>query len=504
MRDPARELPDRLHLLRLPQLLLQRPPLRHVFGERLEAFDAAPPVGPAHRPPRQPHQDAPPVATLPHHLHAFHGVRAVELREDALPLRRVGVHVTRQVRGQQLLLRVVAQHPDERRIDREQPPVERGAVDPVGRVLHEGAAALLRPPQRLLEAAALGDVVRHPDHARHLAVRLPDRGVPDVEYHPVDLDHRGERVPGERAAHVRLGLRHVGVQLGDRPPDELGRPHTERVEPLPFDHREHGVAVQREQHQRRTGDHGTQPRLVLPQRALLTPPLGDVARVHDQLGGARVGQAGLADGLEQPPRAVVRPEPELRGLGTPGTVDGARQRLRDGGDVVRVDEVEGIALQQVAGLVAEHALDRRAGVAEHAVFPNDRHDVRRVLDEGAEVLLALAQRRFSARAIDGGGKHVRHRLEEVGVVDRELAAPCRMNAQHAEGPLLPMHHDAEAGGDAVLRQQRGAPEPRIAREVLHHHRPGRAQHVARVRVGVRRYHRATDAPLAPPHARAQQ
>src|SRR5206468_13094354 len=65
--------------------------------------------------------------------------------------------------------------------------------------------------------------------------------------------------------------------------------------------------------------------------------------------------------------------------------------------------------QQVAGLVAEHALDRRAGVAEHAVFPNDRHDVRRVLDEGAEVLLALAQRRFSARAIDGGGKHVRSR-----------------------------------------------------------------------------------------------
>src|SRR2546425_5192039 len=43
----------------------------------------------------------------------------------------------------------------------------------------------LRPPQRLLEAAALGDVVRHPDHARHLAVRLPDRGVPDVEHHPV-------------------------------------------------------------------------------------------------------------------------------------------------------------------------------------------------------------------------------------------------------------------------------------------------------------------------------
>src|SRR5437870_13842393 len=89
-------------------------------------------------------------------------------------------------------------------------------------------------------------------------------------------------------------------------------------------------------------------------RSLLTPPLGDVARVHDQLGGARVGQAGLADGLEQPPRAVVRPEPELRSLGTPGTVDGARQRLRDGRDVVRVDEVEGIALQQVAGLVAEH------------------------------------------------------------------------------------------------------------------------------------------------------
>src|SRR5256885_7301435 len=53
--------------------------------------------------------------------------------------------------------------------------------------------------------------------------------------------------------------------------------------------------------------------------------------------------------------------------------------------------------------------------------------------EGAEVLLALAQRRFSARAIDGGGEHVRHRLEEVRVVDRELATDrksTRLNSSH--------------------------------------------------------------------------
>src|SRR5439155_1412210 len=47
VREPARELADRLHFLRLAQLLLQRPPLRDVLGDRLEALDPA--VGAPHR-----------------------------------------------------------------------------------------------------------------------------------------------------------------------------------------------------------------------------------------------------------------------------------------------------------------------------------------------------------------------------------------------------------------------------------------------------------------------
>src|SRR2546430_1112327 len=91
-------------------------------------------------------------------------------------------------------------------------------------------------------------------------------------------------------------------------------------------------------------------------------------------------------------RAAKRPEPELRGVGDPGVADRARQGLGDDRNVVRMHIVERVALEQLPRCVSEHALHGRAGVAEHAVLAHDRDDVRRVLDERAEVLLAPSQR----------------------------------------------------------------------------------------------------------------
>ena len=65
--NATRELADRLELLRLPQLLFQRPPLGHVLRDGLEAFNRA--VGATNCPPGEPHQDGLAVAPFPRHLH---------------------------------------------------------------------------------------------------------------------------------------------------------------------------------------------------------------------------------------------------------------------------------------------------------------------------------------------------------------------------------------------------------------------------------------------------
>ena len=113
--------------------------------------------------------------------------------------------------------------------------------------------------------------------------------------------------------------------------------------------------IEREQHERCAGDDRPQPLLVLAQRPLLASPLGDVPSVDDQLGSVPRTDARLAYRLEQPPDAVPRPEPELRGLGDPGVVYRARQRLRHHRNVVRVDVVERVALEQLPRRVPQHA-----------------------------------------------------------------------------------------------------------------------------------------------------
>jgi len=74
---------------------------------------------------------------------------------------------------------------------------------------------------------------------------------------------------------------------------------------------------------------------------------------------------------------------------------GPRQRRRTEGQplvaVVRVEQIEGVGGLPLLRPVAEHAGDRRAGVADGPVGRDDRDHVRRVLHQGAEALLAAAR-----------------------------------------------------------------------------------------------------------------
>ncbi len=267
-------------------------------------------------------------------------------------------------------------------------------------------------------------------------------------------------------------------QFERRAADEQGRPHPYGVEPAPLDHCEDRVTVEREQHERRAGDDRPQPLLVLAQRPLLASPFGNVPSVDDQLGSVPRAHPRLAYRLEHPPDAIPRPKPELRGLGDPGMVYRARQRLRDHRNVVRVDVVERVALEQIPGRVPQHAFHRRAGVAEHAVLAHD--------------------------AIDPGGQDVRHSLEEMRVVDRELAGLRRVHPQDSEGAALAVHEDAQARDHALRRQQRRAAESSVRGQVLYHHRARRAEHKARMRVRIGRRHSSPDGAVTPTHPGAQQ
>ena len=184
--DAAGELADRLHLLGLAQLLLERAPLRHVLRDGLEAVDRA--SGAPHRAARESHQDFFPVPAPPCDLHAFDHVCALEAREDPLALVRVRVDVDGEVDGQQLLLGLVAEHPHERGVYGEEPPVDAGPVDRVGGVLHQSAVALLRAAQRDFRPAPLGDVGPDADHAGHPSIHVADRRVPRLEHDAEDLD----------------------------------------------------------------------------------------------------------------------------------------------------------------------------------------------------------------------------------------------------------------------------------------------------------------------------
>src|SRR5437588_952286 len=90
------------------------------------------------------------VLPLPLRFDALYARRVPEPLDQGVSRVWMRVHVAREIEGQHFGLGVVAEHRDERRVDLEEPAVEAGAVDAVGRIVHQGAVFRARPTSRLL------------------------------------------------------------------------------------------------------------------------------------------------------------------------------------------------------------------------------------------------------------------------------------------------------------------------------------------------------------------
>ena len=77
-----------------------------------------------------------------------------------------------------------------------------------------------------------------------------------------------------------------------------------------------------------------------------------------------------------------------------GVIRHPLEDLTAGGHVLRVDAIQRAAADDLLRIVAQDVLDRRTLVLVHPAKIHDRRDIRGVLDEPPEVLLALLQRSF--------------------------------------------------------------------------------------------------------------
>ena len=135
-------------------------------------------------------------------------------------------------------------------------------------------------------------------------------------------------------------------------------------------------------------------------RALMTMPPN--RRMVQQVG---------ADRFEVAPGAVLVPAAEVQHR-LPGRVGGAGgERRRHPRDVFRVDQVEHTGPGEHIGRVTEHPFEGRAVPEDQAIWPEDRHHVGAVLHQGAEAILALAERRFDLLP----GRDVAGNDDQVGV-----------------------------------------------------------------------------------------
>ena len=237
--------------------------------------------------------------------------------------------------------------------------------------------ALQDPARHALGLAGVGDVF---EQDRELVAAEPGDGVagPDARLEAL-AERDQELVADEVAEAVVDGLEAVQVQEHDGDAELVAARPRQRV--LDAVHEEDAV--------RQAGQ-----RIVerLPRELLLERlALGDVARVDDDpADGGMVEQVG-ADRLQVAPGAVAVEAAEVDG-GLGGRVGGAdgeggghAGRVLGVGEVVEAGAVQGVRR------VAEDALDGRAVPEDDAVRPEDGHQVRAVLDERAEPILALAQ-----------------------------------------------------------------------------------------------------------------
>jgi hypothetical protein len=172
--------------------------------------------------------------------------------------------------------------------------------------------------------------------------------------------------------------------------------------------------------------------------------VGDVAGVQHQPAHVGVLEQVGGHGLGVQPGAVAVADPP--GLG--GRHPRPQGRLgHEPGDplaVVGVDQGEGVAVDQLARVVAEHPADRLAVVADGPVGVDDADHVRGVLDQRAEPLLAGPQGLLGRLALVHLGGQGRVGAGEV------LADP--LAQRQRQGQPDHQHHGAQAD-----QQPLGAP-----------------------------------------------
>ena len=121
---------------------------------------------------------------------------------------------------------------------------------------------------------------------------------------------------------------------------------------------------------------------------LLRPlPLGDVAEVADHAADGRVGQQVGDGALQPPPGAVLVPDAVVHAPAGTGLPPEFVEQATDPLPVVRVDQLECRAADEVLGGVAQGVRDGRAGVPHDPVSGDDGDDVPALLDQGTEPLL---------------------------------------------------------------------------------------------------------------------
>ena len=173
MRDAASELADRLHLLRLAELLLESAPLAHILGDDFVTLHAA--ILEAHRAAVETHRDRLGILAPPHCL-AFDGPGSgVHLREIAGARGRLFEDVAIEIAARQLRLRLISQHVDERWIHRQEGALGSRAEDTEGGLLDQHAIGSVGAARCFFRAPTLGDVRRHTHDAGDAAIALAHR-----------------------------------------------------------------------------------------------------------------------------------------------------------------------------------------------------------------------------------------------------------------------------------------------------------------------------------------
>ncbi len=405
---------------------------------------------------------------------------------------------------EQLGLAVEPQHLHQRRVDREEGPFRRRTINAERGLLHQFAAGGIRAPRRLFRPAPFCDVRCHADDARDAVVTLPHRRELRFELEPEQLDAGGDRFARQCLAHAVDGVRDVPQELEERFAEQHTRPHTQRVQALPLDEREHALGIEGKQDHRRAGDDGPQALLAGLKDLLLADALRDVTGVDDHAVRIRLVESCLTDRLQDAPRAVRVPEAERRCLRRARLLNRIGERFHDRREIVGMHELERVASEELVGTVAQQPLHGRAHIPEYPVIAKNGDDVGRVFRQGSEVLFAPAQRLFHPRALERGREYVGERLDEQYVGTAELPRLRAVRTQHTPGTLTALHDHADAADDAVLLEVWRCAEADFGGEIGDDERTGGVQGVPGERCRVGGDECLAHEPLVPAFARAYQ